>query len=118
MEDRLQHGGDATVDQDFDDLVEIPEVLDVDLGNVPFRQIMKADLKAFIDVAADWSTRVHVRLNTHQQYGVEALRLPVRRVHRHVLDGGSERHRPGSVEDPERGRAVGVAKAAAGWVSS
>src|SRR5829696_2251908 len=100
-------------DQDVDDLVEVLEVLNVDLGHPPLRKIMEADLKALINVATDRSPRFHVRLNTHQQSRVEALCLTIGRVYRDVIKGGSERHRPGCVEDPEGWRAVGVAEAPA-----
>src|SRR5215210_4715064 len=79
---------------------------------------MKADLEAFIDVAADWSARVHVRLNSHQEYGIEALRLAVHCVYRDVLDGRSEGQCPGCVEHKKCRRSVRVPKAAAGRVRS
>src|SRR5829696_820020 len=93
VEDRLQDWRDAMVDQDVDDLVEVLEVLNVDLGQASVRQIMEADLKALINIAADRSSRLHVRLNTHQQNRVEALFLTIGCVCRDVLHGGSERHR-------------------------
>src|SRR5687767_12568688 len=79
---------------------------------------MKADLEALIDVAADWSARVHVRLNSHQEDGIEAFRLPVGCVDLHVLDGRSKGHCPGGVEHKECRRPVRVPKAAAGRVCS
>ena len=65
------------VDQDIDDVVEILKVLDVDLGEPALGKIMKSDLEALVDVAADWSAGLHVGLHTHQEHGVEAFDLAV-----------------------------------------
>lgn len=77
MEDRLQDRGDAMIDKTVDDLVEVLEVLDVDLVESTFGKIMKADLEALVEVAADWSASVHIRLHTHQEHRVEAFGLAV-----------------------------------------
>src|SRR6185312_15086407 len=99
-------------------LVEVLEVLDVDLAEPSLSKIMEADLEPFVDVASDGSARVHVRLNRHQQHGIEALGLAVRGVGLNIRNPCAERHRPGGVDDKECGRAVGVGETPTGEVSS
>ena len=89
------------VDQDVDDLVEVLKVLDVDLAQTPFGKIMKPDLEALVNVTAEWSTRVHVRLHGHQEHGIEALGLTVGGVGLDVGKCRAEWHRPGRVENEE-----------------
>src|SRR6478752_4499355 len=79
---------------------------------------MEADLETFVDVASDRSARVHVWLHRHEQHGIEALRLAVRGVGLNIGNLCAERHRPGSVEDKECWRAVGVGETTTRWVSS
>ena len=65
------------IDENVDDLVEVLEILNIDLGKPPLSKIMKADLEALVDIPAEWSAGVHVRLHTHQEHGVEAFGLAI-----------------------------------------
>ena len=65
------------INETVDDLVEILKVVNIDLGKPPFSKIIKADLEALVDVTPHRATGVHVWLNRHQQYGVEAFGLAV-----------------------------------------
>jgi hypothetical protein len=56
VEHRLQDGRDAVVDQDFDDLVEVLEVVDIDLGQSAAGKIVEASSP--IDVGINGSSRM------------------------------------------------------------
>ena len=71
-----------------------------------------------LTLRSDRSARVHVRLNRHQQRGIEALGLAVRGVGLNIGNPCAEGHRPGGVDDKECGRAVGVGETPTGGVSS
>src|SRR5215213_6511346 len=105
------------IDQRADDLVEVLKIFDIELSEATFGKIMKADLEAFVNIAADRSAGVHVRLYSHQKYCVEALGLAVCRICLNVGNRRSEGHRPSSVEDPKSRRSVGVTEAATRRVS-
>ena len=43
------------IDENVDDLVEVLEILNIDLGKPAPSKIMKADLEALVDIPAEWS---------------------------------------------------------------
>ena len=99
--------------QNGDQPIEILEVGRVQLVDMPARQILEADIEAFVGGAVARAARVHVRLHAHQQHGVEALGLPVGGIDAALLLGGAPGQRPGGVGHQQRGRAVGMHQVAA-----
>jgi hypothetical protein len=113
VEHGLEDRDEPVVDQDPEQLVELAEVLDVQLVQVARGQILEADRETLVLGAIPRADGSHVRLNTHQQDGVEPLRLPIGGVLPDLVRCRSPRQRPRGVRGQDRGCAVGVHQAAA-----
>ena len=94
--------------QDVDQAVEILKVGQVQLVDVPARQILKAHIKAFVGAAVARAAGIHVGLHAHQQHRIEALTLAVASVDLTFCMRGAPGQPPGRVAHEHGGAAVGM----------
>ena len=102
-------------DEDSDQAVEVLKILRVELVDMAGREVLKADVKAFVGAAVARAAGVHVGLNTHQQDSIKALGLAVAGVDLTLFVGGAPGESPSRVADKHSGAPVGVHQVALAW---
>src|SRR3954447_15689085 len=79
---------------------------------MPVRQVLETDVEALVRRPVARATGTHVRLHTHQQHGIEAFGLAIRRIDLALLLGGTPGQRPGGVTHQHGRYTVGMNQAA------
>ena len=108
VKDRLQHRHNLMLHQDAEQPVQILEIVRVELVEVAVGQVLEAYVEALIGGAVARAARVHVRLDAHQQRGVEAFGLAVGGIDAALLGRGAPGQPPGGVAHQHGRPAVGV----------
>ena len=98
--------------QDGEQAVQILEIGRIELVDVAVGQVLEADVESFVGAAVTRAPRLHVRLDAHQEYGVEALGLPIGGIDAALLVRGAPGQAPGGVAGQDRRPPVGVHQAA------
>ena len=84
------------------------EVAGVQVPQAAVRQVLERHVEALVHRAVARAHRAHVRLDRHQQHGVEPLGLAVAGVRLDLLRSGPPGQRPRRVGHDQGGGAVGV----------
>jgi len=99
-------------DEDVEQSIQVLEIARHQLVEVSGWQVFETDVEPFILGAISRSGGAHIRMDTHEQGGIEAFGVAVLRVDLHLVLGRAPRERPGGVADQDGRSVVGVGQAA------